>query len=70
MRTIGRCAIAAAVLMTAGLAAPTASAADPSAGQTYGQHVEHCAQSTGLNGEHNPGMHAGFSGWTGMQCEP
>jgi len=23
----------------------------------------------GFDGEHNPGMHAGFSGWDGMTCD-
>jgi len=23
-----------------------------------------------FSGERNPGMHQGFAGWNGMQCEP
>lgn len=29
----------------------------------YGQHVRHCAQHHGFNGEHHPGTHQGKSGW-------
>jgi hypothetical protein len=28
-----------------------------------------CAQTMGFDGEHNPDMHAGFSGWDGMTCD-
>lgn len=41
-----------------------ARAAEPDA---FGQHVRDCAQ-VGLSGEHNPGMHEGAAGWTGMTC--
>ncbi|MBK8460630.1 MAG: hypothetical protein IPL43_10990 [Micropruina sp.] len=29
----------------------------------FGHHVHHCAQHMGFDGEHNPGMHEGKSGW-------
>lgn len=51
------------------LAAPTAAQAQPAqAGPGFGQHVSQCAQTMGFNGEHNPGMHHGLSGWDGMPC--
>jgi hypothetical protein len=35
----------------------------------YGNHVRNCAQTMGFDGEHNPGMHHGFSGWNpGHHC--
>lgn len=37
-------------------------------GRDFGQHVAHCAQTMGLDGTHNPGIHRGFSGWDGMPC--
>jgi hypothetical protein len=33
-------------------------------GDDFGQHVVSCQQSTGFDGEHNPGMHEGYEGWT------
>ena len=56
--------IAAATLV---LAAPTAALADD--GSQYGQHVRNCAQTMGFTGDHNPGMHHGYAGWTGMTCQ-
>ena len=47
------------------LALPGTATAGPS---DYGQHVRHCAQTMGLSGEHNPGMHQGNAGWDGMAC--
>jgi hypothetical protein len=59
-----------AATFTALLALPaTAQAADPAAND-YGQHVRHCAQTMGFTGTHNPGMHHGNAGWTGMTCQP
>ena len=47
-----------AVLTVAlGSAAPAIAAGD------FGEHVSSCAQTTGLNADHNPGMHDGFHGW-------
>ena len=34
-----------------------------SQGADFGQHVRMCAQMTGFDGMHNPGMHQGRSGW-------
>ena len=46
----------AALIVTTGLTVPADAADD------FGQHVRTCAQSTGLDGQMNPGMHQGFSG--------
>ena len=57
--------LAAAIL----LGVPAAAQAQPEqAGPGFGQHVSQCAQTMGLNGDHNPGMHHGVSGWDGMPC--
>ena len=34
----------------------------------FGSHVAECAQTHGFDGEHNPGMHQGWSGWSGTTC--
>jgi hypothetical protein len=58
-----------AATFTTVLALPAAAqAADPAAND-YGQHVRHCAQTMGFSGDHNPGMHHGNAGWTGMTCQ-
>jgi len=57
----------AAIVTTAVLATPPAAQAEPS-GADYGQHVRVCAQTMGLSGDHNPGMHQGYAGWNGMTC--
>lgn len=64
---------AAAGLFAASLAfvplAASAQSAPSATGRNYGQHVAHCAQLMGgFNGTMNPGMHQGFSGWSGMTC--
>ncbi len=56
-------AVATTVLSLA--AATPASAAGTS---NFGQHVRTCAQTMGFSGTHNPGMHHGAAGWTGMPC--
>ncbi len=51
--------------------AATAFAAAPAAadsGRTFGQHVASCAKAVGFDGDHNPGMHQGRSGWDGATC--
>ena len=48
-------------------ALPSAAQAAPSEGN-FGQHVSNCAQTMGLNADHNPGMHHGASGWDGTPC--
>jgi hypothetical protein len=46
------------------LLVPSGAWADGSAGgPAFGEHVVHCAQTMGFDGEHNPGMHRGFAGW-------
>lgn len=49
---------AVAAILAGGLAAPAAAADD------FGQHVRTCAQTMGFDGEHNPGLHQGFNGWS------
>ena len=49
---------AGASILAGGLAAPAAANGD------FGQHVRTCAQTMGFGGEHNPGMHQGFHGWS------
>jgi len=56
--TLGMAA-ATAVMTATGSGAATAAGA----GQDFGQHVPTCAQATGFDGTHNPGMHQGFAGW-------
>lgn len=50
-------------LAVAPLVAAPASA-EPAEG-TYAEHVVACARAGHLDGDHNPGMHHGHSGWTG-----
>jgi hypothetical protein len=38
-------------------------AAPAGADDQFGQHVRHCAQTMGFDGEHNPGMHQGYADW-------
>jgi hypothetical protein len=46
----------------------SASAQSVPTGRDFGHHVAECAQTMGLDGTHNPGMHRGLSGWDGMPC--
>ena len=55
-------ATTASVALGVVLASASASAA-PADAAMYGQHVRDCAQSMGFDGNHNPGMHRGFSMW-------
>lgn len=46
------------------LALPAVTWADTGAtGRGFGEHVVVCNQTMGFDGQHNPGMHQGFSGW-------
>lgn len=54
----GAAALAAVAILTGGSAAPAG------ADGGFGDHVRHCAQTLGLDGERNPGMHEGASNWT------
>ena len=49
---------AGAAILAGGFAAPAAADDD------FGQHVRTCAQTMGFDGQHNPGMHQGFHGWS------
>ncbi len=58
-----------AVILVAAMAGVVALAsagwADTGAtGRDYGQHVVTCTQTMGFSGNHNPGMHMGFAGWS------
>ncbi len=55
-------------VLTAALTLP-ASAALADTPDSFGAHVRDCAQSVGLSGDHNPGMHDGASGWDGTPCQ-
>lgn len=46
------------------LALPAATWADSgAAGRDFAEHVVTCNDTMGFNGQHNPGMHQGFSAW-------
>ncbi|GEP38114.1 hypothetical protein NPS01_17770 [Nocardioides psychrotolerans] len=49
------------------IALPGAAQAEPAPGD-FGQHVSSCAQTMGLSGDHNPGVHRGAHDWDGMPC--
>ena len=57
VKVISAAALTAAVALTGTILAPA------SASDDFGKHVVACAQGTGLDGSHNPGMHRGFAGW-------
>ena len=53
-----------ATAVVVGLAlSPATAGAAPADAAAFGQHVRECAQSTGFDRDHNPGMHRGLSGW-------
>lgn len=56
-RTLG------AVLAGAALAVMIGATAPANAVDDFGQHVRTCAQTMGFDGQMNPGMHHGYSGW-------
>ena len=56
-------AIAAGVLIAVAVLPAAASADAGATGRAYGSHIVMCAQGMGFTGQHNPGMHHGFSGW-------
>lgn len=63
MRGIPRKLVAAGTIAAALILTPAMAFAGTGTGQEFGQHVRECAQVTGFNGTHNPGMHHGFAGW-------
>ncbi len=70
MAPIRRVALTAALATTAVvLATPATAFAGQPSGADFGQHVRTCAQTMGLTGQHNPGMHQGYAGWDGMTCD-
>lgn len=52
-----------AALAGAALALAVGAAVPANASDDFGQHVRTCAQTMGFNGQMNPGMHRGYSGW-------
>ncbi len=66
MRWIRRAAVVATAAVAAVALAPAAAHAEAIAPGDFGQHVRTCAQMMGFSGSHNPGMHHGNAGWTGM----
>jgi hypothetical protein len=67
MKQVARCTALIGALIVLGTVTPSpALAAEPPSGRSFGQHVSSCAQTTGFDSEHNPGMHSGFAGWNGM----
>lgn len=64
-----RIAVGAAMVSAAFVfATPAQAHAAPAGAADFGQHVRTCAQVMGFAGDHNPGMHHGHAGWTGMTC--
>lgn len=62
-RALGASVAGAALTVLTGLTLPATAAED------FGQHVRTCAQGMGLDGQMNPGMHQGRSGWDpSMTC--
>ena len=57
-----------AVVVTIGIVAGPATVAGAATGRDFGAHVAECAQTMGFSGDHNPGMHHGFTGWAGEPC--
>ncbi len=55
-------------VLTGLLLTPAAAVAAGPPDEPFGQHVRTCAQTEGLSGSHNPGMHHGYAGWDGMPC--
>ncbi|MFZ5854437.1 MAG: hypothetical protein ACOYXS_08055 [Chloroflexota bacterium] len=51
---------ASAVLASLLLVSPVAAAGT---GANFGAHVSECARAGMFSGDHNPGMHQGFSAW-------
>ena len=66
IRAIATTPVVAATLI---IAVPGGALASTQTGADNGQHVRVCAQTMGFTGQHNPGMHQGFSGWDGMTCQ-
>jgi hypothetical protein len=69
MRGWRRVVVVAAAVGAAVVAVPAAGWADTDpTGADFGEHVVQCAQTTGFEGEHNPGMHDGYAGWEAHEC--
>lgn len=58
--------VVAGALAAAVVSVPAMANAQTMAGRDFGRHVATCAQTMGLSGTHNPGMHQGITGWEPM----
>lgn len=63
MRGLVRNVVVLAAASVAVVLSPSTGWADTPTGWEFGQHVVACEQAMGFTGQHNPGMHEGFSGW-------
>jgi hypothetical protein len=61
--TVGRAAALGIVTAVVAAGLTVGTTAPASAHDRFGDHVRSCAQTMGFDGEHNPGMHRGASGW-------
>jgi hypothetical protein len=62
-KVIPRRAAGTAAAAAAALTVLVSAAAPANVSGGFGQHVRACAQTTGLSGAGNPGMHQGFHAW-------
>jgi len=54
-------------MLALAVAAPAFATGAGGAGKAFGQHhATHAQEMGGFTAAENPGMHRGFSGWTGM----
>lgn len=71
MRGIRRSVAVLGMVLASVVILPAASWADTgtasATGGDFGSHVVTCEQTTGLDGQHNPGMHQGYAGWDPAQ---
>ena len=63
MQGLVRMMVVLSAMVVAVVAMPVVAAAEPEAGQEFGDHISACAQAVGFDGTHNPGMHEGFADW-------
>ena len=64
MRAIGKSVVMAGTVLAGVLVLPAALWADTGGtGRDFGEHVVVCSQTMRFDGQHNPGMHRGFSDW-------
>ncbi|MFZ1412120.1 MAG: hypothetical protein WAS07_11720 [Micropruina sp.] len=61
MRILSRLVVS--LVMGGAMAFVASPAFAANANADFGHHVHHCVHHMGFDGEHNPGMHQGKSGW-------